>query len=191
MATNPRHAERDDIGHETSRRAADQTTQATRTMADAAERTARAGAESVRRNAETLTDSWRDNSEAASRIAERSMDQLNKVFGLSGETARQAMEQSSGNLQALIESTTIIAGGFQNVAGEWMRFAQSRLEENFDHLDEMMGCRTLQECLALQTQIARDHFHALLESARRTSELSTRVADEAVRKVSNSTLAPR
>lgn len=191
MATNPRHTERDETSHETARRTADQATQAGRTMAEAAERTARAGAESVRRNAETLTDSWRDNSEAASRIAERSMGQLNKMFGLSGETARQAMEQSSGNLQALIESTTVIAGAFQNVAGEWMRFAQSRVEENFDHLDEMMGCRSLQECLALQTQIARNHLHALLESARRTSEISTEVADEAVRKMSNSTLAPR
>jgi phasin family protein len=193
MANNPRHAEREttEASHETARKAADQTAQTTRIMADATERTARAGADAVRRNTETMSTTWRNSSEAANRIAERSMDQLSKMFGLSGDTARQTMQQSSGNLQALIESTTVIASGLQNVSGEWMRFTQSRIEENLDRFDEFLGCRSLQECLALQTQFVRDNFEALLQSARRTSELSTQVADQAVRKMSDQTLAPR
>src|SRR5215510_4751892 len=97
---NPRHAERDsnESLHETSRRAADQASQTSRTMSDAAERTARAS------------------SEAASRIAERSVDQFSKLFGLTGETARETMQQSAGNVQALIESSTFVVDGLQNVS---------------------------------------------------------------------------
>jgi hypothetical protein len=43
----------------------------------------------------------------------------------------------------------------------------------------------------LQTQVAREHFEAFLDSARRTSERSTKLADEAARKMSETPLAPR
>lgn len=193
MANNPRQAEREttEMGQASTRRAAEQTAQTARTMSEATERTARAGAEAVRRNTENLNESWRSGTDAASRMAERSMDQFSKMFGLISDTARQTLQRSSGNLRAVIESTTIIiAGGLQNVSGEWMRFAQSRFEDNLDRFDELMDCRTVQDCLALQTEIVRDHFEALLQSMRRASELSTRVADDAMQKIGETTLAP-
>ena len=192
MANNPRQAERDtnETGQASTRRGAEQASQTTRAMSEATERTARAGAEAVRRNAESMSESWRSSSDTASRIAERSMDQFSKILGLSGNTARETMQRSSGNLQAMIESTTIVAGGLQNVSGEWMRFAQTRFEDNLDRFDQLIGCRTVQDCLALQTEIVRDNLEALLQSMRRASELSTRVADDAMQKIGDTTLAP-
>jgi len=182
---NPRQAERDssESMHETTRRVSDQASQTSRTVSDAAERTARAGTEAFRRNAETLSSTWRNSSEAATRIAERSADQFSKLFGLTGDTARQTMEQSTGNVQALIESSTFVVDGLQNVSGEWMRFMQNRIEENLEHFEELLGCRTAQECMALQTRMVRDNIEALLQSARRASD--------AVRRISDTALAPR
>ncbi|MGH9640481.1 MAG: phasin family protein, partial [Bryobacteraceae bacterium] len=57
-----------------------------------------------------------------------------------------------------------------------------------EHFDRLLECRSLQEWMALQTQMARDHFEAFLESARKTSERSTQVADHAVRKMSETAL---
>lgn len=192
MATNPRQAEREsrDASHETTRKVADETAQTSRSMADAGSRTMRAGADNIQRNADRLGGTLRVGRATADRIAERSFDQISKIFGLTGDTARQSMQQTSGNLQALMESTTIVAGGLQDVAAEWMRFGQSRIEQNFDHFDQLLECRSLQEQLALQTQIARDHLEAFLRSARQTSERSTQIADEAVRTVSELSLAP-
>src|SRR5215471_1773786 len=97
----PRQTERDsnDPVHETTRRTVDQASQTSRTMSDTAERTARAGTEAFRRNAETMSSTWRNSSEAATRIAERSVDQFSKLFGLTGDTARETMQQSAGNVQ--------------------------------------------------------------------------------------------
>jgi phasin family protein len=118
------------------------------------------------------------------------MNQFSKLFGLS-DNATQTVQQSAGNLQSVIDSTSVIAGGLQNISEEWMRFTQSRIEENLERLDDMIGCRNIQECLALQAEMVRDNFEALLHSAQRTSELSTKTASEAVSKMSDSTLAPR
>jgi len=190
---NPRQAERDTIeaSHEATRRAADQASQVGRTMSDAAENTARAGSEAFRRNAESIGRTWRESSQSATRIAERSMDQFFKLFGPSGDGARETMQQSAGNVQALIDSSTVVVTGLQNASGEWLRFVQNRIEENLDHFEELPGCPTPQECMALETRIVRDNLEALLQSARRTSGLSTKLADEAVRRMSDSALAPR
>jgi hypothetical protein len=192
MATNPRQAEHESrpTAHETTRKVAEEAAQASRTVADAADRTMRAGAEAVRRNADRLGGTWRSGSEAANRIVERSFDQIGQLFGLTGDTARQTVRQTSGNMRALVDSTTIMVGGLQDVAAEWMRFAQSRMEQNLDHFDRLLECRSLPQHLALQTQIVRDHLEAFLHSARLTSERSTQIADEAVRSVSESSLAP-
>jgi phasin family protein len=68
---------------------------------------------------------------------------------------------------------------------------QNRVEENLKNFDELMSCRTVQDCLALQTRIVRDNVEAVLQSARRTSELSTKLADDAVKQMSDAALAPR
>jgi hypothetical protein len=181
MANSPRHAERDDT---------EQATRTTRAMADAGERAARAGAETMQHNVDSMTDAWRSGSATASRIAERSMDQVSKMFGFGGDSARQAVQQSAGNIQALMESSSIMAGSFQQLSSEWMRFAQRRVEQNLDHFDQLIGCRSMHDYFALQTQIVRDNAEALLQSARRSSECSTKAADEAMRKISQASLAP-
>jgi phasin family protein len=193
MASNPRQAERDssETSRETTRKAAEQAAHAGAAMADVGERTARTGAEAIQRNAESVTNTWRNGSEAASRIAERSVDQFSKMFGLTGETAMQTVQRSGSNIQAVMESAMIFASGLQDVSGEWLRFAQNRVEQNLDHFDRLLECRSPQEYLALQTQVVRDNFEAILQSAHRTSERSTQVADEAVQRMSESSLAPR
>ena len=145
MATNPRQAEREssDLGHET-RKTADQAGQTGRTMVDAAERTTRAGAEAFQRNTEGVKETLQGGAEAGSRIAQRSMEQFSRMFGLNGQAARETVQQSANNMQAVIESASIVAGGLQDVAGEWIRFAQTRLEQNLDHLDQLRECRSLQ-----------------------------------------------
>lgn len=186
---NPRQIERD--VNEVSRKAADQAAQTSRAMSEAAERAGRAASAALQRNTETLSNTWRSSSEAASRIAERSMEQFANLFGLTGDNARQSIENSSNSVQALIESSTVLASGMQNVSGEWIRFCANRVEENLKSFEELMSCRTIHDCFALQTRMARDNVEACLQSARRTSELSTKLADDAVKQMSGAVLAPR
>jgi hypothetical protein len=192
MATNPRSAE--STGTEftsEARKAANQSTQTVRSMADATERTARAGAEAVRRSAETTNGFWLNGSETAGRIAQRSMDEISRMLGMNGDLARETIQQSSGNVQAVMESTSVVASGMQEVAGEWMRFAQEQVEQNLDHFDRLRQCRNVQDYLVLQTQIARENFEAFLQSARRTSERSTQIAGRAVQLMTESGGATR
>jgi len=193
MATNPRHAEREtaQAAEDVTRRTTEQMAQVSRTAAAAGERTTRASSEATLHNVEKLSQTWQSGSEAASRLVGRSVDQLSKMLGLSGETARRAVQQSSGNLQAIMEGSSIIADGFSNVSGEWIRFTQNWMEQNLENLDHLRDCRTFQDCMTLQTQMVRENLEAVLHSTRRTSELAVKMADEAIRRIGEPSIAPR
>jgi DNA anti-recombination protein RmuC len=109
MATNPRQSERGPSNHinQETRKAGEQVAETVRTLRDAAERTNRVGAETLQRNSEQAKEIWQEANEAASRMTQRSIERFSKMFGLGGETAREALQQSSGKassaeLQCLI-----------------------------------------------------------------------------------------
>ncbi len=181
----------EEVARETTRKAADQASRSAREMSDAAERAVRTGAETAQRNSEQFLSSWRTSADAANQMAERSLDKWSKMFGVSGESATQAIQQSFGNTQTVLETTTMLADGFRDLSAEWTRFLQERMEQNLEHFERLMGSRSLQEWMASQSEIARDQLEAFLQTARRTSERSTRLADEAARRLGEAPLAPR
>jgi len=192
MAQN-RQAEKDmaEAGHETTRRAAGHAAQTARTMTDAAERTARTGADVLQRNSEQVRQTFEMGSDAAARIAERAFGQFARVFGVvTGDNAQQATQQSARNVEAIMHSSAIIADGVQTISREWLTFVQNRAERNMERLEVLSNCRSVQDCIAAQTELVRDHLQDLLQTTKRVAEVSTRMADEAVQ-TGDSTLAPR
>ena len=201
MAMNPRQAEKNareaveetfrsatDAGAEMTRRTAEQATQ---TMADAGRQATSATAEAMRRNADRTSEVWRSGTAIGGRIAERSIEQFSRLLGLAGGDMQSTVQRSFQNLQAIVESGVNIADGLRNASAEWMAFAQNSVEHNFDRMSALLECRSLDECVAVQTEFARDSLEGFLQRARRMSEISAQTAEEAARRISQASLAPR
>jgi hypothetical protein len=189
----PAQAERDTAypAREATRKVAEQAVQATQTMAAAGERVSRATAEVAQHGSASVQDALRSGTEIANRIAERSIDQVSRALGLNGDSPPHMVQQSSRNFQAIVETGTVLADGMRNVSGEWIAFAQRRVEQNLDRVDALWACRTVPELVAVQTDIVRDNIEGFLQAARRASEISTRTAAESVRKMNDASLVPR
>jgi phasin family protein len=195
---NPRHEkeatrhEKETVGQTVTRKMADETSSAVRTMADLGERAARAGSDVIQQNAEAAQQAWQSASEVATRLTERSTEQFAFAFGIMGGEAQQkAAQRSSRNLEAIVQSSAILASGAQSISHEWFDFARNRTEQNFGRLDAMMHCRTPQEITAVQIEVVRENLEDLLQSTRRIAEVSMQTVDEAVRKMTESVEAAR
>jgi phasin family protein len=176
---------------EASRKMAEETSRAARTVADAGAGAARAGADMVQRNTETVQQAWESGSKMAGQLTERSMERFARAFGMSGESAQQATEQSSRNLECFVQSGTIFAGGWQSISREWFELARKRMEQNMHRAEQLATWRTPQEMLAAQSDLVRDNLEDFVQSTRRIAEISMQMADEAVRRMSDASLAPR
>jgi hypothetical protein len=191
---NPRQIEKNlhQVGQNTTRKMADETSRAARTMADVSDRTARAGADTVQRNAEAVQQVWQSGSELATRLTERATEQFARALGISGEEAQKAAQQSSRNLEAIGQSSTLLTHAAQDISLECFEFARKRMEHNLAWFDAVMRCRTPQELAAVQSEVVRDNLEDLFQSTRRIAELSMRLADQAVQKMTETPdLAPR
>ena len=115
--------------------------------------------------------------------AQRSVDQFERAFGFSGQEANEAVQQSSQNLQAIAECTTVLAQGVQDISREWLDWAQKRTQRQLEAFDAVLRSRTPHDLIAAQSDFMRGNLELLLDSSRRIAETSLHVAEEAAEKV--------
>ena len=160
----------------------EQTSRIAQIPSDASERAARAGTEILQRNAEAIQEALQSSAEIAARLTERSADQFGRIFGISGDEAYKAAQKSSDNLDAIIQSSSALAGVTQSISREWVNFTRERMEQNFNRFESLLRCRTPQDLAAVQSEFLRDNLESFLQCARRIAEASMQMADEATKR---------
>ena len=158
--------------------AAEQTLRAGEATADLQEQALREGTDILQRHAETVERSIQSGAKIAAQMTERSADQFNRAIGLGGTETNQATKHSNGNFNAVLQTTTVLAEAQQRLLEQWVEFANTRMERNFDRFDRLLRCRTPQDCVALQSELMRDNLLAILNFSRRVVEQSVQTADE-------------
>jgi hypothetical protein len=117
----------------------------------------------------------------ASEVAQRTTDQVTEVFDAARQRTQDLSARATQNLQAVTQSSTILARGIQDASGECLEMVQERMQKNLDGVNALIRCRTLSEFLAVQTSLLRDNLELTLSNSRRIAELATRVTDHATR----------
>ena len=168
-------------------KAADEAARTARTVADEAgrvgEQTARAGADVFRRGTETARDNLQAGLNTATQSFQRINDQFTQALGFNGPQAEELARRSSQNLQAVSQASTVLMKGAQEVSHEWFGFAQERVQKNMDGLNRLVGCRSVQDFVATQSDLMRDILQQVIDTNKRIAELSVRAADEAARAI--------
>jgi len=168
-------AKRDEQDH----KAAEAARVVTNEVAKVGEQSARAGADLARRGAETARDSLQSGVNMATQGFQRINDQFTKALGFDGPQAEELARRSSQNLHAVSQANTVLARGFQDASHEWISLAQERATKNIDALNRLAGCRSVQDFVAVQSDLVRDNLWQIIDTNKRIAELSLRVAEEA------------
>jgi phasin family protein len=168
---------------ESGRVISDATSRFARNAAEVSERASQIGLEMVKQNNETAQQVWEASTDIATRLAERSANQFGRVFGLSGDEPREAVESASSHLGAIAQSTSVIASAYQEIAREWFEITRQIMQGTMDRSESLAQCRTPQDMFAIQTELARENVKTLLLGTKRLSELSARAAQEATSKI--------
>ncbi len=164
-------------------KAADEAARTARTVTDEAarvgEQTARAGADVVRRGAETARDNLQSGLNTATQSFQRVTDQFTQVLGFNGPQAEELTRRSSQNLQSVSQASTVLARGAQEVSREVFGLVQDRVQKNIDAVNRIAGVRSVQDFVAVQSDLVRDGLQQVIDTNKRIAEVSLRTADEA------------
>jgi len=168
-------------------KAADEAARTARTVTNEAarvgEQTARAGADVFRRSTETARDGLQQGLNTANETFRRMTDQFSQVLGFNGPQSEELTRRSSQNLQAVSQASSILVKGAQEVSHEVLGLVQDRVQKNVEAVNRLAGTRSVQDFVAVQSDLARDGLQQVIDTNKRIAELSVRVADEAARAI--------
>ena len=168
-------------------RAADEAARTARTVTEetarVGEQTARAGADIARRGAETARDTFQTGLNTANETFQRMSDQFTKVLGFNGPQSEELTRRSSQNLQAVSQASTVLMKNAQEVSHEVIQLVQDRVQKNVEAVNRLAGTRSVQDFVAVQSDLVRDGLQQVIDTNKRIAELSVRAADEAARAI--------
>jgi phasin family protein len=130
---------------------------------------------------ETVRDSVEFGVNSTVRSFQKAADQYTQMVGFAGPQAEELARRSSQNMEVVTQASTILMKGAQEISREWLQLMQERLSKNLDAMSRLASCRSLQDLVTVQSDVARERLGHTVESSRRLAEASVRVADEAGR----------
>ncbi len=89
----------------------------------------------------------------AAQTLQRATDQITQAIGFGGPQFEELTRQSSRNVEAVTQASTVLVRGAQDVSREWLELAQSRLQKNLDGFNALARSRSLQEFAAAHTEL--------------------------------------
>jgi phasin family protein len=131
----------------------------------------------ARRTAETARENVRSSLDTAAQGFQSLTEQFTNLTGLA--EAEELTRRSLENFQAVSNSSTVLARGIQEASQVWFALVQERLTKNAEGLSRLARCRSPQDFIATQSELARDAMQQAVETSRRIGQVSMRVADEA------------
>ncbi len=85
-----------------------------------------------------------------------------------------------GNFEAFVEANSAVAKGFEAIGKEVLAFAQRSVEGHMAQAQALAGVQNVQEFVELQNDYAKRRLEDALAETAKLTELSTRVANEAM-----------
>jgi phasin family protein len=145
--------------------------------------TARAGADVLDRGVKTARDAMQSGLTTATETFQRITDQFTQALGFNGPQSEELARRSSQNVQAVTQASTVLAPGAQEISQEVFGLVQDRLTKNIEAVNRIVGSRSVQDLVAVQSDLVRDNLQQVIETNRRVAEVSLRIADEAARTI--------
>jgi hypothetical protein len=109
-------------------------------------------------------------------------DEFGRALGIAGDS-EELTRQATKNVEAVGETGSILARGFQELSKEWFELAQGRLQRNVEGMTRLAQCRSVPDFAAVQSDLVRDNLQQMIDGTRQIAARSVEIANEAAEKI--------
>jgi phasin family protein len=83
------------------------------------------------------------------------------------------------NIEAAVKTNAALSAGMEAISQEVMVYARSALQTASETARSLLGAKTLEDVVKLQTDLAKRHFEGMVAGSVKLSELGVSLASEA------------
>lgn len=124
--------------------------------------------------------------EAAERAIKAATDGYEQAFTAAKDKVDEAMQGydeltlfGRENVDAWMSAGNAYAKGVEQIAADWFEFSKQSMEEGVQATRAILGAKTLQASVDLQTAFAKTQFDHFVSQGTKVGELMTKVAQDA------------
>lgn len=137
-------------------------------MADLSEKTTENAKQIIQKNVET-----------ASQQAREAADRFTRTLGFTGQDSERLARQSRQNVEAITRCGTVLTQAVQDASRSWLDLSQKQWQRNLDGFNKLARAGSLQEFVAVQTELVRESLQHFVQDSRAITETSARAVEEA------------
>jgi hypothetical protein len=117
--------------------------------------------------------------ETASQQAREAADRFTRTLGFTGQDSERLTRQSKQNMEAVTRCGTVLTQAFQDTSRNWFELSQKQWQRNLDGLNKLARARSVQEFVAVQSELVRESLQHIVQDSRAITETSARAVEEA------------
>lgn len=118
-------------------------------------------------------------------VLTEAQDHAKLAFEKGQALAGEAGEFTRGNVEALVESSKVLAAGLQDFGKDYVAEARSAYETIQSDIKELVAVKSPADFFKLQGEIMRRNFDAVVASGSKQSEAVVKIANEAFAPIQN------
>ncbi len=135
---------------------------------------------------ETVETVVKAGAEAATKSVEKavamSQEQVTAAVKAGAEAFKsyeEAISFGKDNMDAMFKANAILVKGVQDINKELFGLAQESLEENAAVTKKLLGCKSVQDMVAVQNDLTAASYTKAFDQGRKISDMSAKVVEEA------------
>ena len=83
------------------------------------------------------------------------------------------------NVDAVVQANALFVKGVQSLNQEIFAIAQAALEENAELTKKVLGCKTVQEAVAIQSDVMKANYDKAVTESRKITDMTVKLAEDA------------
>ncbi len=123
-------------------------------------------------------------SEAAQKSYEQVMQVSQENFQKASDATLKSYDDmvalNKKNVDALIQASTIVAKGAEELSKAAMAFQKASMENSVEMAKKFATCKDANELVSLQSSFTKESYEKLVSEAKKLSDMSNKVATEAL-----------
>ena len=120
----------------------------------------------------------------------RASDQLTRIYGFDGEEGQRLAKRVTLNMDAVRACNAIVIHAFQGSTRDWFSLAQSQYQRNLSAFGKLSQARSVQDYLAIQSDLIRDSMQHLVEESGAMVQHSAQAVRDATQSIGKAVPAP-
>ena len=141
-----------------------------------------AAEKAVKASKETAEKAYKAGSDAVTKAYDQAFaaakDQVQKTFPQAAEKFDEFAGFQKANLEALFAAGSLAMKGFESIGDELLALNKKAMEDGLANAKKLMECKTVQDMVELQGDLARSQFEQLLATSTKLSEMYAKVAGD-------------